>query len=95
MPIAHGEGRYYLPEKQLRELERAQRVVFRYTDENGNALDSANPTGTIDNIAGISNARGNVVGLMPHPERASDPILSPYNSSDGRLVFESLAEGSP
>jgi phosphoribosylformylglycinamidine synthase subunit PurQ / glutaminase len=94
MPIAHGEGRYYLPEKQLRELEGRHRVVFRYTDENGNALESANPTGTIDNIAGISNERGNVVGLMPHPERASDPLLSPYSSSDGRLVFESLAGGS-
>jgi len=93
MPIAHGEGRYYLPEEQLRVLEREHRVVFRYADEKGNALESANPTGTTANIAGISNKAGNVVGLMPHPERAADPILSPYASSDGRLIFESLAGG--
>lgn len=94
MPIAHGEGRYYLPEKDLRFLKASRRVVFRYTDEKGRALESANPTGTIDNIAGISNEDGNVVGLMPHPERASDALLSPYGSSDGRLVFESLLGAS-
>jgi len=93
MPIAHGEGRYYLPEEQLRTLEKENRVIFRYADENGNALESANPTGTTANIAGISNKKGNVVGLMPHPERAADPILSPYGSSDGRIVFASLAGG--
>ncbi len=94
MPIAHGEGRYYLQEKQLRSLEGKGRVVFRYTDEKGRVTESANPTGTIDGIAGISNERGNVVGLMPHPERASDPALSPYHSSDGSLVFESLIGAS-
>lgn len=93
MPIAHGEGRYYLPEEQLRTLEKENRVIFRYADESGNALESANPTGTTANIAGISNKKGNVVGLMPHPERAADPILSPYCSSDGRIVFASLAGG--
>jgi phosphoribosylformylglycinamidine synthase len=90
MPIAHGEGRYYLPDPQLRALEKEHRVVFRYTDDKGNALESANPTGTAANIAGISNKKGNVVGLMPHPERAADPLLSPYASSDGLLVFKSL-----
>lgn len=94
MPIAHGEGRYYLQERELRSLEKNGRVVFRYTDEKGRITDSSNPTGTIDDIAGISNERGNVVGLMPHPERASDPTLSPYHSSDGRLVFESLVGAS-
>jgi phosphoribosylformylglycinamidine synthase subunit PurQ / glutaminase len=94
MPIAHGEGRYYLPDGQLRSLEGKGRVVFRYTDESGNPTEPANPTGTVDNIAGISNEEGNVVGLMPHPERASDPALSPYRSSDGRLVFESLIGAS-
>ncbi|MDA4137200.1 MAG: phosphoribosylformylglycinamidine synthase I [Thaumarchaeota archaeon] len=93
MPIAHGEGRYYLPDEQLRVLEKERRVIFRYTDSNGNPLESANPTGTAANIAGISNKRGNVVGLMPHPERAADPTLSPYRSSEGRLVFTSLLRG--
>jgi phosphoribosylformylglycinamidine synthase len=93
MPIAHGEGRYYLPEAQLRTLESEHRVVFRYSDEFGNAVESANPTGTASNIAGISNKRGNVVGLMPHPERAADAVLSPQGSTDGRLVFTSLLGG--
>jgi phosphoribosylformylglycinamidine synthase subunit PurQ / glutaminase len=93
MPIAHGEGRYYLPETQLRALEKGHRVVFRYSDDQGKHVESANPTGTIDNIAGISNEDGNVVGLMPHPERAVDPMLSPYHSSDGALVFASLLTG--
>lgn len=95
MPIAHGEGRYYIPEEQLRGLEKNHRVIFRYTDEMGHPLESANPTGTAGNVAGISNERGNVVGLMPHPERASDPLLSPSRSSDGALVFESLLVGGP
>ncbi|MDG6926497.1 MAG: phosphoribosylformylglycinamidine synthase I [Nitrososphaerota archaeon] len=93
MPIAHGEGRFYLQERELRSLEKSGRVVFRYTDENGVASRSANPTGTADNIAGISNREGNVVGLMPHPERASDPLLSPFHSSDGMMVFASLVGG--
>lgn len=93
MPIAHGEGRYYLSQEELRVLEKERCVVFRYSDENGNAVESANPTGTAANIAGISNRKGNVVGLMPHPERAANPILSPYCSSDGRLVFMSLVGG--
>jgi len=95
MPIAHGEGRYYLSEEELRGLEKHHRVVFRYTDEMGRPVESSNPTGTAANIAGVSNQRGNVVGLMPHPERASDPILSPFRSSDGALVFESLLVGGP
>ena len=90
MPIAHGEGRFYLPDPDLRDLEARHRVVFRYCDEAGRTLESANPTGSADNIAGITNERGNVVGLMPHPERASDPVLSPYHSADGMLILESL-----
>lgn len=93
MPIAHGEGRYYASDEDLRVLEREHRIIFRYSDENGNAVESANPTGTSANIAGISNRKGNVVGLMPHPERAADAILSPYCSTDGRLVFTSLVGG--
>jgi phosphoribosylformylglycinamidine synthase subunit PurQ / glutaminase len=92
MPIAHGEGRYYLAENELRKLEKEHRIVFRYSDERGNIVDSSNPTGTTSNIAGVSSSKGNVVGLMPHPERATDPALSPFSSSDGVLVFRSLAQ---
>lgn len=94
MPIAHGEGRFFLPERQLEELEKGGRVVFRYVDDQGRASPSANPTGSADNIAGISNEAGNVVGLMPHPERASDRSLSPFGSADGMLVLESLLRAS-
>jgi phosphoribosylformylglycinamidine synthase subunit PurQ / glutaminase len=94
MPIAHGEGRYYAPDDQMSELEKSHRVVFRYSDEKGRAVEEANPTGTSRNIAGISNERGNVVGMMPHPERGCDPILSPSHSVDGLLVFESMLEAN-
>ena len=90
MPIAHNEGRYYASSSELKGLSSEGRVVFRYCDEAGRASSASNPTGTLDNIAGISNKEGNVVGLMPHPERASEPVLSPFGSSDGRLIFESL-----
>jgi phosphoribosylformylglycinamidine synthase len=94
LPIAHGEGRYYAPDDLMRTLERSRRIVFRYSDENGRVTERANPTGTSGNIAGISNEQGNVVGLMPHPERGCDPLLSPHRSADGRLIFASLLEGA-
>ncbi len=90
MPIAHNEGRYFAPRSELARLSSEGRVVFRYCDDAGRSSESSNPTGTLDNIAGISNKEGNVVGLMPHPERASEPLLSPFGDADGRLVFESL-----
>ena len=90
MPIAHNEGRYFAQDREIERLSSEGRVVFRYCDESGRATPSSNPTGTLHNIAGISNKNGNVVGLMPHPERASEPILSPFGGADGRLVFESL-----
>jgi len=93
MPIAHGEGRYYAPEDELRRLERGHRVIFRYSDASGKVTEESNLTGTTAGIAGISNEEGNVVGLMPHPERATDPLLSPNGSDDGRLVFLSLLGG--
>jgi phosphoribosylformylglycinamidine synthase len=93
MPIAHGEGRYFVPDRQLRALEKTHRVIFRYSDPSGRILDESNPTGTLRNIAGLSNEEGNVVGLMPHPERGCDPLLSPSGSADGRLIFASLLEG--
>lgn len=90
IPIAHSEGRYHLPERDLRRLRSAGRVAFRYCDERGLVAESSNPTGTVDNIAGVCNESGNVLGLMPHPERAAEGILSPVGSSDGRYIFESL-----
>jgi len=92
MPIAHKEGRYYIDEKGLKELEENNQVVFRYSNEKGEIVEIANPNGSLSNIAGISNLEGNVVGLMPHPERASERILSPYSVDDGKLLFLSMIE---
>ena len=87
LPIAHGEGRYYADEKTLAELEANNQVVYRYTDAFGQINPLANPNGSARNIAGISNWRGNVIGMMPHPERACSPELG---NTDGWLVFEKL-----
>ena len=87
MPIAHGEGNFYLPDEELDRLEGEGRVVFRYTTRDGRLDDAANANGSSRAIAGVCNASRNVVGLMPHPERAAEPELG---SADGRLVFEAL-----
>ena len=87
IPIAHGEGNYYADPAIVRELESAGRVVFRYSDAQGQTTDEANPNGSVNNIAGICSERRNVVGLMPHPERACEPVLG---SGDGRVLFESV-----
>lgn len=87
IPIAHGEGKYVCDDTVLTELNRAGRVLFRYSDPDGTVTDEANPNGSTDNIAGIANEDFNVFGLMPHPERAADSALG---SADGRLIFESL-----
>jgi phosphoribosylformylglycinamidine synthase len=87
MPIAHGEGNFYLPDEELDRLEGEGRVVFRYTTRDGLLDDVANANGSSRAIAGVCNASRNVVGLMPHPERAAEPELG---SADGRLVFEAL-----
>ncbi|MBM3898336.1 MAG: phosphoribosylformylglycinamidine synthase I [Thaumarchaeota archaeon] len=92
MPIAHGEGLYLLGENEVKNLEKRGQVAFRYVDEKGNITDDANPNGSISNIAGVSNEKGNVVGLMPHPERASEKILSPFGSSDGLAVLGAFAK---
>jgi len=89
MPIAHMEGKFYAEEKTLAELDEKEQVVFRYVDENGKVMDSANPNGSLENIAGIVNTSRNILGLMPHPERASESILG---SDDGLRVFESMAD---
>ena len=87
MPIAHGEGNFYLPEDELERLEGEGQVVFRYTTRDGRLDDAANANGSCRAIAGVCNPPRNVVGLMPHPERAAEPELG---SADGRLVFEAL-----
>ena len=89
MPIAHNEGNYTVDRATLKTLRDNGRVLLRYCDADGNTTEAANPNGSVDHIAGLTNAAGNVMGLMPHPERASEPELG---SVDGRLLFESLIE---
>jgi len=88
IPIAHGEGNYEADRATLDRLEGEGRVVFRYVDASGEATDEANPNGSWHNIAGITNEAGNVVGMMPHPERAMETVLG---STDGVALFTSLA----
>lgn len=88
LPIAHAEGNYVCDDATLDELKSEDRIIFRYCDELGEATDNANPNGSRDNIAGICNRERNVLGLMPHPERACEDLLG---SSDGRDIFRSLA----
>jgi len=87
LPIAHGEGNYYAAPEVVRELEAARRVIFRYCDDNGEVNDASNPNGAVNGIAGICSDSRNVVGLMPHPERACE---SPLGSADGLVLFESV-----
>jgi phosphoribosylformylglycinamidine synthase I len=87
IPIAHGEGNYYAEPDVLSALERSGRVVFRYCDEHGQVTDAANPNGAANAIAGLCSEQRNVVGLMPHPERACEPVLG---SADGLVLFESV-----
>jgi phosphoribosylformylglycinamidine synthase len=89
IPIAHFDGNYYAPARTLNELERSGRVVLRYCDAQGRVTDEANPNGSLHNIAGLMNGRGNVLGMMPHPERASERVLG---SEDGRVIFASIIE---
>jgi phosphoribosylformylglycinamidine synthase I len=87
IPIAHGEGSYLADPETLVQLNRNRQILLRYCDSHGAVTDAANPNGSLENIAGICNARFNVFGLMPHPERACDPRLG---SVDGRVIFESI-----
>src|SRR4051812_45942978 len=87
VPVAHGEGNYYAEPDVIQALEADGRVVFRYCDADGNVTEGANPNGAANNIAGICNEARNVVGLMPHPERACEPALG---SVDGLVLFESV-----
>jgi phosphoribosylformylglycinamidine synthase len=90
IPINHGEGNYFADAPVLDALERDRRVIFRYVDlATGEATDAANPNGAARNIAGICNERRSVVGMMPHPERACEPVLG---SGDGLVLFESVVQ---
>ena len=87
IPIAHGEGNYFAEPEVLQRLEASGRVIFRYCDARGRITDEANPNGASNNIAGICSESRNVVGLMPHPERACESVLG---SADGLVMFESV-----
>jgi phosphoribosylformylglycinamidine synthase len=87
MPIAHGEGRFYVPEDELKRLEERGQILFRYCEEDGSITKEANPNGSVGNIAGVCNETFNVFGLMPHPERACEDLLGYY---DGLLLWYSL-----
>lgn len=88
MPMAHGEGCYYADPQTLADLRRDDRIVFRYATPEGDLTEHANPNGSLDNIAGIVSEGRNVMGMMPHPERASDPLMG---STDGLRIFASMA----
>jgi phosphoribosylformylglycinamidine synthase len=90
LPVAHAEGRYAAEAGTLKDLHSKNRIVLSYSDEEGQRTPESNPNGAMENIAGICNEEGNVLGLMPHPERASEPILSPYGCNDGLPIFQSM-----
>lgn len=87
IPIAHGEGNYVCSDDTLKELQSRRQLVFRYVDRRGETTRKANPNGSMENIAGICSEGGNVLGMMPHPERAGETILG---SRDGRVIFDSI-----
>jgi phosphoribosylformylglycinamidine synthase len=87
IPIAHGEGNYFADELTLNELEANNQIVFKYCSSNGSITKESNPNGSVLNIAGIINKEGNVMGMMPHPERSSDSALG---KTDGSLIFKAL-----
>ena len=91
VPISHGEGNYFADVDTLAGLEDSGRVLFRYSTREGEISSDANPNGSLNNIAGIVNERGNVLGMMPHPERCTEDLLG---GVDGRVIFESLIESA-
>ena len=90
VPIAHGEGCYFADVPTLERLRANHQILWQYVNAQGETTDTANPNGSLENIAGLCNERRNVAGLMPHPERACEPLLG---STDGRLIFESMIHG--
>ena len=91
IPIAQGEGNYYIGQEGYNSLKDNDQILFEYCDNNASVTKDANPNGSLENIAGIWNTSKNVFGMMPHPERASDTVLG---NSDGRLLFESILENT-
>jgi len=89
IPIAHTDGNYFIQDEGLKQLEENDQIIFRYCDEKGNVTLESNPNGSLDNIAGICNQTKNVLGMMPHPERASEIILG---SEDGKYIFQSIVD---
>jgi phosphoribosylformylglycinamidine synthase len=89
IPIAHNEGNYYIDKDGLENLEKQRQIIFRYCSQGGNINKEFNPNGALANIAGIINKEGNVLGMMPHPERSSEEILG---SENGFLIFKSIAK---
>ncbi len=87
IPVAHGEGNYYADENTLKSLEENNQIVFRYSSRDKIIDEKYNPNGSVKNIAGIINRQGNVLGMMPHPERSCDPVLG---KTDGQLIFGSI-----
>lgn len=87
IPIAHGEGNFFADKNTLAEMKKNGQILFRYCDAEGNVNETSNPNGALENIAGVCNARKNVFGMMPHPERAADPVLG---NTDGKAIFSSL-----
>jgi phosphoribosylformylglycinamidine synthase len=87
--MSHGEGNYQADESTIKQLEDNDQIVFRYADASGNVTPEANPNGSINNIAGIINKRGNVMGMMPHPEKASEKLIG---GDDGNVIFSSMIE---
>ena len=87
IPIAHGDGRYFADADTISRLQDNDQILFRYCDETGAVTDAANPNGSLHNIAGVMNKRGNVFGMMPHPERAADPALG---NTDGQEILAQL-----
>lgn len=89
MPVAHNEGNFFVSTHELKPLKENGQIVFRYAAADGRVVPEANPNGALDHIAGVCNRQGNVLGLMPHPERASEPSLG---SEDGLFIFRSMVE---
>ena len=89
IPIAHFEGNYFTDEDTLKRLKENKQIIFRYSDQDGRLTEKANVNGALDNIAGLCNESGNVMGMMPHPERSSEILL---DSKDGRIIFESIID---
>jgi phosphoribosylformylglycinamidine synthase len=89
IPIAHFEGRYFNSQEEIEKLKKSKQIAFQYCDENGEIKEESNPNGSLNNIAGLTNDKGNVLGMMPHPERANFDYLG---SNDGHQIFQNLIE---